>query len=279
MRKHYYLILLFILPLFANAQLKVRMTSEKGVYTVPCSVNGLKLKFVFDTGASNVCISISEALFMLKNGYLNESDINGSTYSQIANGEIVKNTTIKLREIEIAGIKLFDVNANVIHELSAPLLLGQSAIKKLGRIQISGNELILMDVSVNSTKLNNITDPKTAIDFYNNANADYINKNYSSAIENYTNALEINPKFAEAYYWRGSAKRNTFQDNNGAIADFTKAIEINPKFSDAYYSRGFVKCHNFPKNDYAGALLDYNKAIEIDTKNANYYFSRGELKN
>ena len=36
------------------------------VYTIPCKVNGLALNFIFDTGASSVSISKSEAIFMLK---------------------------------------------------------------------------------------------------------------------------------------------------------------------------------------------------------------------
>ena len=77
------------------------MKKENGVYTTPCVVNGLRLRFIFDTGASNVSLSLTEAIFMLKNGYLNESDLHGSSYSQIANGDIVENTSVTLNEIEI----------------------------------------------------------------------------------------------------------------------------------------------------------------------------------
>lgn len=134
------------------AQTKVYMTNEgNGVYTIPCKVNGIPLKFIFDTGASDVVISLSEARFMLKNGYLNSDDIVGTSYSQIANGQITENTKIILREIEIQGLKLYDVTASVIHELSAPLLLGQSAIQKLGKIQLNGNELTIYNGAVTNS--------------------------------------------------------------------------------------------------------------------------------
>ena len=122
----------------------IKMTDEGGVNTIPCIVNGLKMKFIFDTGASNVCISLAEAIFMIKNDYLNENDITGSSYSQIANGDIVENTEIILKRIEIGGITLFNVKASVIHNQNAPLLLGNSAIRKLGKIQIDGNNLIVL---------------------------------------------------------------------------------------------------------------------------------------
>jgi clan AA aspartic protease (TIGR02281 family) len=134
------------------AQIKVLMTNEgNDVYTIPCKVNGIPLKFIFDTGASDVVISLAEASFMLKNGYLNSNDIVGTSYSQIANGQITENTKIILREIEIQGLKLYNVTASVMHELSAPLLLGQSAIQKLGKIQLNGNELTIYDGTDNTS--------------------------------------------------------------------------------------------------------------------------------
>lgn len=123
------------------------MEKLNGVYTMPCKVNGLSLKFIFDTGASDVSISLTEALFMLKNGYLNESDLLGTEYYQFANGDVGEGTKILLREIDIGGIKLNNVHASITHSLSAPLLLGQSALSRLGRFQMdySANTLTLLD--------------------------------------------------------------------------------------------------------------------------------------
>lgn len=126
------------------SQTKIIMNKEGGVYTVPCKVNGLDLKFIFDTGASNVTMSMTEAVFMIKNGYLSKDDIYGTSYAQLADGNITENTEILLREISIADLKLYNVRASIVHELGAPLLLGQTAISKLGKIQLDGNELIVM---------------------------------------------------------------------------------------------------------------------------------------
>lgn len=125
------------------AQVTITMENKGGVYYIPGKVNELPLQFIFDTGASNVYISLTEALFMLKNGYISENDFGGSSYSQVADGSIVENTEITLREIEIAGIKLNNVKASVSNSLNAPLLFGQSAIQKLEPVQINGNKLII----------------------------------------------------------------------------------------------------------------------------------------
>jgi clan AA aspartic protease (TIGR02281 family) len=118
-----------------NAQTVVKMEKLNGVYVMPCKVNGLSLKFIFDTGASDVSISLTEALFMLKNGYLSEDDLIGTEYYRIANGDIEEGTKIVLKTIEIGKLKLYNVKASIVHNLSAPLLLGQSALSKLGKIE------------------------------------------------------------------------------------------------------------------------------------------------
>lgn len=118
-----------------SGQTLIRMEKVNGVFMIPCEVNGLSLRFVFDTGASDVSISLTEALFMLKNGYLKEDDILGTEYYRLANGDIQEGTRIKLRVIRLGGAELRDVDASVVHTARAPLLLGQSALSKLGKIQ------------------------------------------------------------------------------------------------------------------------------------------------
>jgi clan AA aspartic protease (TIGR02281 family) len=110
--------------------------NKGGTFTIDCKVNGLKLNFIFDTGASNVSISLTEAYFMLKNGYLNKTDLGGTEYYSIANGDIQEGTVLNIRELEFGGQKLKNIKASVIKELGAPLLLGQSAISQLGKIMI-----------------------------------------------------------------------------------------------------------------------------------------------
>lgn len=140
-------------------QTVINMQKEGGVFTVPCTVNGLKLKFIFDTGASDVSISLTEALFMLKNGYLKSEDIVGKEYYQDATGKISAGTKIILRNIEFSGLYLKDVEASVVNELSAPLLLGQSAMAKLGKFQLDPNngQLTIVNGSANNSSTQSYT--------------------------------------------------------------------------------------------------------------------------
>jgi clan AA aspartic protease (TIGR02281 family) len=107
-----------------------------GTYEIPCQVNGLPLKMVFDTGASDVTISAVEANFMLKNGYLSDDDIKGKSQYMTASGDIHEGTVLRLKEVRLGDTILKNIEASVVHSQKAPLLLGQSVLEKFGTITI-----------------------------------------------------------------------------------------------------------------------------------------------
>ena len=61
-----------------------------------------------------------------------------------------------------------------------------------------------------------------------------------------------------------------------AEADFTKAIEKDPKYADAYNYRGKVKG---AQKKYDEGIKDVNKALELDPGNALYYYNRATIYN
>ena len=107
-----------------------------GTYEVACSVNGLPLKMIFDTGAADVTISSVEASFMLKNGYLSDNDVKGKKNYMTASGDIHEGTVLRLKEVKLGDAVLKNVEASVVHSQKAPLLLGQSVLEKFGTITI-----------------------------------------------------------------------------------------------------------------------------------------------
>lgn len=112
-----------------------------GTYEVPCMVNGLPLMMIFDTGAADVTISTVEASFMFKNGYLKESDIKGSRNYVTADGGVHAGTVITLKEVKLGDAVLKNVQASVVHNQKAPLLLGQSVLERFGKITIDNVNL------------------------------------------------------------------------------------------------------------------------------------------
>lgn len=122
---------------------EIPFTRQGGVCQVKCAINGLPLYFVFDTGASDVSISSVEANFMLKNGYLTESDFLGKQNFVSATGEIHEGTIINLREVRVGEIVLKDVKASVVKSQHAPLLLGQTVFRRFGTLEVDNEQNVI----------------------------------------------------------------------------------------------------------------------------------------
>jgi clan AA aspartic protease (TIGR02281 family) len=126
------------------------MEKYNGVYKLECKINGIPMNFIFDTGASSVSISSTEARFLIKQGLITDEDVIGNVNYKIANGETLEGTKVNIKKIEIKGLILENVTATIVHELNAPLLLGQSVLSRLGKITIDGNNLIIHNNNVES---------------------------------------------------------------------------------------------------------------------------------
>lgn len=87
------------------------------------------------------------------------------------------------------------------------------------------------------------------------------------AYENYSKAIEINPKMIDAYYNRAHVillDKDNHSDENElkkALYDLEKSIELDDKFTDAYYYLGVVK---MKLKDYQGAINSLDKVLEIE---------------
>lgn len=104
-----------------------------GVPTIPVKINGVSMQMIYDTGASHISMSLNEVLTLCKLGEIRDSDIIGTDSATLADGSTIENVRVRLREVEIGGengIKVHNVEATIVPNLAAPLLLGRSAIEK-----------------------------------------------------------------------------------------------------------------------------------------------------
>jgi tetratricopeptide (TPR) repeat protein/S1-C subfamily serine protease len=97
-------------------------------------------------------------------------------------------------------------------------------------------------------------------------------KEYKQAIDDYTQAMKIDPENAEYYKNRGSAYVQ-LKEYKQAIDDYTQAIKIDDKNAIYYVGRGLAY---FRLKDYKQAINDWTQAIKLDPKNAGYYGARGD---
>ena len=82
---------------------------------------------------------------------------------------------------------------------------------------------------------------KTQKDYFNLTDAKISKSDWDGVIEDYTKAIELNPKLNSGYYNRGIANATKGAGLDNAIADSTKAIKFDPVFIDAYKNRGNAK--------------------------------------
>ena len=57
-----------------------------------------------------------------------------------------------------------------------------------------------------------------------------------------------------------------------AVADYDRAVEINPRYSEAYNNRGAVR---FTEGKLEEAIADFDRAIESNPRNAEAFMNRG----
>nr|WP_314678832.1 retropepsin-like aspartic protease [uncultured Capnocytophaga sp.] len=115
--------------------------NQKGndLITLPIKVNNVGFEMIFDTGASTTCITLAEAQYMFQKGSLTSDDLleDGPALFQTADGSISVGLRVNLREVKIGDqITLYNVEALVVDNMDAPLLLGQSVFKKFKEISV-----------------------------------------------------------------------------------------------------------------------------------------------
>lgn len=168
------IIVLLLTTCYIHAQEEIKLNKEpSGLYTVPCEVNGLRLRFILDTGASTVSLSLTEANFMYKNGYLSDEDFLGTSKTLIASGEVQENYVVNLKQVKVGTKTLNNIQAIVSKGLSAPLLLGQSVLSQLGEWSIRSNYLVLHDRGGNDFSKYTESDWKQRIEETKNTPADW----------------------------------------------------------------------------------------------------------
>ncbi|AKV66368.1 tetratricopeptide repeat protein [Microcystis panniformis] len=153
------------------------------------------------------------------------------------------------------------------------------------QIEIADEEVELANLSSNSPQ-----GYQTAIEYYNGAIKDLalvirINPNYDKipharaflkrgyahlrlnnnqgAIQDYNQAIYLQPQDAKAYVYRGLMRANKYQEYAGALEDFTAAVARNRHDAAAHYHRGLVL---YKLGRYQEAVDNYNIALDQDDR-------------
>ncbi len=120
----------------ATGELEVR--AVRGHFFLEAEVDGQKLLFLVDTGASKIIIAPKDA----ENLGFRPADLDFTQKFHTGNG-VVMGAPVSLREIRIGQFSVYDVDATVN---GAPLpysLLGMSFLDQLDSYEVSGDRLVM----------------------------------------------------------------------------------------------------------------------------------------
>lgn len=92
-----------------------------------------------------------------------------------------------------------------------------------------------------------------------------------SAINAFSQSLQSDPKYVDAYFGRALAYAK-FGNYANAIDDWSAVIRLEPKYVKAYFNRGLIR---YRTRDFANAAEDYTQAIKIDPSDPLLFVSRG----
>ena len=124
--------------------IKIPYQEIGGVKQIPVKINGMGFYMIFDTGCSTNLISKLELLSLIKNGVISEEDILGVTQSTIADGSVVENLVVNLKEVVLDDKIIFsNIQASVSENIEAPLLLGNEILNQVESYEIDNNEQVI----------------------------------------------------------------------------------------------------------------------------------------
>lgn len=113
-----------------------------------------------------------------------------------------------------------------------------------------------------------------ALTFYNRGTAYAGKREYDRAIQDYDQAIRLDPNFAPAFDARCFARVlvNRFQE---AVTDCNESLRLRPSDGDSLGNRGFAYL-KLKKLDLA--LADYDTALQVNPEDAFALYGRGMAK-
>ncbi|MBX2844673.1 MAG: tetratricopeptide repeat protein [Saprospiraceae bacterium] len=118
-----------------------------------------------------------------------------------------------------------------------------------------------------SLKIVEQTQQFSAEDFYERGEELFDKEEYTESIENYTEAIKLEPRQGKYYYSRGVSKQLS-EDYYSAISDYEKAIELNYYKANCYNRLGVCM---YQLGDNKNAVENYKKAIALDSSKSIYF--------
>jgi len=123
---------------------EVRLENHGGIYVVPVRINeALTLRFIVDSGASDVLIPADVVLTLARTGTIADDDFIGDQSYTLGDGSTVKSARFVLRELQVGDQVIRNVPASIGRVESVPLL-GQSFLSRFSTWTLDNERHALM---------------------------------------------------------------------------------------------------------------------------------------
>ncbi|NIQ90139.1 MAG: tetratricopeptide repeat protein [Deltaproteobacteria bacterium] len=99
----------------------------------------------------------------------------------------------------------------------------------------------------------------------------YNKRMYNRALQEFDQAVKIDPSNFRAFYWRGRVYLKMGHYNR-ATADFKMVVKLKPHYARPYHNLGWLY---YQKGKYEESIQYLNKAIELEPNNGWAYYTRG----
>ena len=124
-------------PIPHPASSEVRLLRKGGVYQVPVMLNGvLTIHMIMDSGAGELSITPDVFFTLARTGTVRENDILEPRTYRLADGSRQENARLRLQSVKIGDREIKNVACSISSTLEGAMLLGQSALEKLGKYSV-----------------------------------------------------------------------------------------------------------------------------------------------
>lgn len=122
----------------------VEMVEDGGTLAVPVTINGqLTLKFVVDSGASDVAVPADVAMTLIRTGTIGKADFLGEQTYRMADGSALPSRSFLIHSLKV-GDKVLENVTGSITPVEGSLLLGQSFLSRFKSWSIDNKKGLLI---------------------------------------------------------------------------------------------------------------------------------------
>lgn len=126
---------------------EIPATKTGGMYKFDGAINDVALAVHYDANSTKATIGSTDALFLLKNGYVKMEDFVNAPKSLDSNGQIPDGTELVLRQVKIGTLVVENMHVGISTSQKVALIVGPDALTTLGTVEVDAAKRVLKIMS------------------------------------------------------------------------------------------------------------------------------------